>query len=74
MKNITLAVDDELLSAAREYAEKQNISFNMLIRRLLSQAVMRSKENMVLECLERMDAVNVDSGGKKWRGGDSDDY
>lgn len=39
MKNVTLAIDDELLERSREYAQKQGTTLNALIRQLLQQRV-----------------------------------
>ena len=35
MKNITLAIDETVLQAGREYAKRHNISFNFLVRKLV---------------------------------------
>jgi hypothetical protein len=39
MKNITLALDEETLTLGREYAQKNNISFNKLVRNLISGGI-----------------------------------
>ncbi|WP_253731347.1 DUF6364 family protein [Treponema denticola] len=39
MKNITLSLDEDILTAGQEYAKHQNISFNSLIRKLLEQTI-----------------------------------
>lgn len=39
MVNITLSMDDDLLKAGREYAKAHDISFNVLVRRLIEQTV-----------------------------------
>lgn len=41
MKNVTLAIDDEILAASREYAEKHNTTLNALVRQLLERTVRR---------------------------------
>jgi predicted nucleic acid-binding protein len=37
MKNITLSIDDSILQAGREYAHSHNMSFVVLVRRLIEQ-------------------------------------
>ena len=39
MKNITLAIDEELLAQGRKYAAENNISFNKLVRNLVSNNI-----------------------------------
>lgn len=39
MKNITLAIDENLLNRTRIYAAQQGISVNQLVRDLLAQAI-----------------------------------
>ena len=41
MKNITLAVDEEVLAAARRYAVERNSSVNALVREHLSDIARR---------------------------------
>ncbi|MCP4148748.1 MAG: hypothetical protein GY757_13455 [bacterium] len=67
MANVTLSIQDNLLNAGREYARRQNVSLNALIRRLLEQTVEQSNARWLDECFHKMDQANGDSGGKKWR-------
>ena len=39
MKNVTLALDEGILEAGREYARQHHTSLNRLIRKLLEQTV-----------------------------------
>ena len=39
MPNLTLAIDEALLQAARDYARKQGTTVNALVRRLLEESV-----------------------------------
>ena len=41
MKNITLAVDEEVLRAVRRYASSQDVTVNRLVRDYLTQIAMR---------------------------------
>lgn len=66
MKNITLSLNEDVLSAGRSYAKKHNVSFNALIRRLLEQTVVKSSCSWVEESFKLMDKAKVNSGGKKW--------
>lgn len=66
MKNITLSIDDDLLEKGREYARSHNISLNVLVRRLLEQAVVRSQSQWLDDMFRLMDKANVSSNGKRW--------
>jgi hypothetical protein len=66
MKNITLSIDDDLLEKGREYARSHNISLNVLVRRLLEQAVVRKESGWVDDMFRLMDKANVSSKGKRW--------
>lgn len=66
MRNITLSIDDDLLEKGRDYARSHNISLNVLVRRLLEQAVVRKDSRWLDEMFELMDKVNVSSKGKRW--------
>ena len=48
MKNITIALDESIINAGREYAKKQNTSLNGLIRTLLEQRVMPTPKHIGL--------------------------
>ena len=67
MKNVTLAVEDELLDASREYAHKHHTSLNALIRDLLKRTVRSETENAGLKEFLRLAAqAKGDSKGWKW--------
>lgn len=66
MKNITLSIDDDLLEQGREYARSHSISLNVLVRRLLAQAVVRKESHWLDDIFRLMDEANVSSKGKHW--------
>lgn len=66
MKNITLSIDDSILQAGRDYARSHNMSFNVLVRRLIEQTVIPRKEKWLDDTFSLMDRVNVSSDGIKW--------
>lgn len=66
MPNITLAMDKETLDRAREYARKQNISVNAIIRRLLRQTVDQRSQSWVDECFHLMDRSKAKPAGR-WK-------
>ena len=70
MKNITLSLNEELLQAGREYAQRHRLSLNTLVRRLLEQHVVRSSAAWLQESFTLMDRTHADSRGKKWKRGD----
>ena len=43
MKNITLAIDEELLERSRAYAEKRGTTLNALVRSELSQLILQDQ-------------------------------
>ncbi len=65
MKNITLSIDDSILQAGRDYARSHNMSFNVLVRRLIEQTVIPRKEKWLDDTFSLMDRVNVSSDGIK---------
>jgi hypothetical protein len=67
MPNVTISLDEDVLRTCREYARKQGMSLNSLIRQLLEQRVQRRKATWIEACFERMDAARIDSGGRSWR-------
>ncbi|MDR1909948.1 MAG: hypothetical protein LBQ35_08570 [Spirochaetaceae bacterium] len=68
MKNITLAIDEETLTLGREYAQKNNISFNKLVRNLIIETVKSSSKNWLNETIELMNQSDGSSKGKNGQG------
>jgi hypothetical protein len=66
MKNITLAIDEEMLVLGREYAKKHNISFNALVRKSLEKTIRKSSKDWLDDMFKEMDKDTVSSGGEKW--------
>jgi len=66
MRNITLSIDDDMLQAGREYARIHNISFNVLVRKLIEQTVVPKKGQWLDDTFSLMDKLNVSSGIQKW--------
>jgi hypothetical protein len=66
MKNITLAIDDEILASGTEYAKRHNISFNALVRKSLEKTIMKSSKDWLDDVFKEMDKDDVSSKGKKW--------
>ena len=66
MKNITLALDEEMLDAGREYAQRHNKTLNTLVRELLQKTVLSDRKAAVLEMFRLMDAYPGNSEGKHW--------
>jgi predicted transcriptional regulator len=71
MKNVTLAIDEELLRQARSLAERRKTSLNALIRRLLANEVEQedriawAKEGM-RRLIEEAKAKAEASGGEPY--------
>jgi uncharacterized protein YfeS len=66
MKNITLAIDEEILVLGREYAKKHNISFNALVRKSLERTIKKSSKDWLDDMFKEMDKDNISSKGQKW--------
>ena len=66
MRNITLSIDESVLQAGREYARAHNVSFNVLVRRLIEQTVVQKQNHWLDETFSLMDKANVSSGDKRW--------
>jgi hypothetical protein len=67
MKNVTLAVDDKLLEASREYAQRHHTTLNAMVRDLLERTVRPEAENAGLkEFLRLASQAKGDSKGWKW--------
>ena len=67
MKNITLALDDEILEAGRAYAQRHQTTLNALVRELLAKTVIADRESAVREMFRLMDAHPGNSRGEIWR-------
>lgn len=67
MKNITLALDEKIIKAGREYARTHNLTLNSLIRKLLQQTVSRGSTNWVDECFALMDEAGAVSTRRTWK-------
>ena len=66
MPNVTISLNDELLAASREYAQRHATSLNALIREVLEKIVTSSRENWAKELFDLMDESPGDSKGWKW--------
>ena len=66
MKNITLSIDEGILQAGREYARQHNVSFNVLVRKLIEQTVVKKQSRWLDDTFSLMDKANVSSIGARW--------
>lgn len=67
MKNVTIALDEEVLKAGREYARKHHTSLNNLIRDLLERIVVRRPAKGAWDELFALaDKARGNSKGKRW--------
>ncbi|MDR1452817.1 MAG: hypothetical protein LBJ25_02435 [Candidatus Margulisbacteria bacterium] len=66
MKNITLAIDEEMLTLGREYAKRHNMSFNALVRKSVEKTVKKTSQDWLADLFQEMDKDNASSRGKKW--------
>ena len=68
MKNITLAIDEDVLAAARRYAMERNSSVNALVREHLSEIARREDRarNARTRLLELSKRSRARIGEKSW--------
>jgi len=66
MRNITLSIDEDILKAGREYARVHDMSFNVLVRRLIEQTVVAKNDLWLEDTFRLMDKANVSSGNQSW--------
>lgn len=66
MRNITLSIDDDMLQAGREYARIHNMSFNVLVRKLIEQTVVSRKGQWLDDTFSLMDKLAVSSEAQEW--------
>ena len=67
MKNVTLAVDEKLLEASRDYAQRHHTTLNALIRGLLQREVnVRRRADWLDELFRLADQAHGNSRGWKW--------
>ncbi|MEI8096276.1 MAG: hypothetical protein WCG80_18850 [Spirochaetales bacterium] len=67
MTNITLSIDEELLKLGREYARTQNLSFNVLVRRLVEQTVTKKDSQWLDATFEYIDENVKSAEGITWK-------
>jgi len=66
MKNITLSIDEDVLEAGREYARSHDISFNVLVRKLIEQTVLPQRDAWLTDTFSLMDRADASSDGRSW--------
>jgi hypothetical protein len=65
MRNVTLAIEDQLIEQGREYARRHGMSFNALIRDLLRRRVIQEAD-WISETFRAMDEAQGRSRGRRW--------
>ena len=66
MPNVTIALNERLLHASREYAQRHGTSLNALIRELLEKRVEPSSPHSLQPFFDAVDKAHGDSRGWKW--------
>lgn len=67
MKNITLSIEDDLLKMGREYAKIHNLSFNVLVRKLIAQTVKKNSSTWIDDTFDYIDKNISSSQGITWK-------
>jgi hypothetical protein len=66
MPNVTIALNERLLAASREYAQRHGTSLNALIRECLEQRVSAPKPQSLQAFFDAVDKAPGHSRGWKW--------
>jgi hypothetical protein len=66
MKNITLSIDEDILKLGREYAKTHNVSFNVLVRKLIEQTVKKNNTSWIDDTFDYIDNNTNSSTGITW--------
>ena len=66
MPNVTIALNERLLAASREYAQRHGTSLNALIRECLEQRVSAPKPQSLQAFFDSVDKAPGHSRGWKW--------
>jgi len=67
MKNITLSIDDDVLEAGRNYAQRHQTTLNAIVRELLMKTVIGDRQGAVREMFRLMDVYPGNSRGQGWK-------
>lgn len=67
MANVTISINDELLTKAREYAKLHNTSLNNLIRQILVKTINYKSKKWLVESFQLMDKAGLNTKGVKWK-------
>ncbi len=66
MKKITLALDEDTLDAARNFASRHETTVNALVRPLLTNTIVAHRQTGVAEMFRLMDAHPGNSRNRGW--------
>ena len=66
MSNVTLAIDDDLLAAARRYAQDHGTTLNALVRKVLEQTVQPRVDSWFDDFERVADESRGNSRGRRW--------
>lgn len=66
MSNVTLAIDDDLLAAARRYAQDHGTTLNALVRKVLEQTVQPRVDSWFADFERVADESRGSSRGRRW--------
>jgi len=68
MKNVTIALDEDLIEAGRAYARAHHTSLNNLIRECLRRTVVKeARASWAGEFIAATEKLRGNSRGKKWK-------
>ncbi|MBM4041039.1 MAG: hypothetical protein FJ290_21270 [Planctomycetes bacterium] len=66
MPNVTIALNERLLAASRDYAQRHGTSLNALIRECLNEKVGTTRAQSLQAFFDAADKAHGNSRGWKW--------
>ena len=66
MKNLTISLDERLLTEAKKAAASQGVSLNKFIREIVQRAVRPTPEKGEFLLFKLVEELKPNSGGWKW--------
>jgi hypothetical protein len=66
VKNLTISLEENLIKASREYAQRNNTSLNAMIQDYLMKTVLKNPNDLAKEMIRLMNEAGGDSKGHNW--------
>lgn len=67
MRQVTIAIEDDVLQSYKQYAQQHGLSLDELIQRVLSWGISPARADWLEDCFRLMDRAGANSGGRRWK-------